>query len=80
MFCHETLENACSVLQQGVVACHSGYIPAEGDQPDGETNVPIFGVGIEHGSGDVWDNPKGKHPKNYHTKDSEEERIGSQVS
>ena len=41
------------LLQQGVVACCSGYIPAEGDQPDGETNVPIFGVGIEHGSGDV---------------------------
>ena len=29
------------------------YVPVEGDQPDGEGDVPVFGVGAECGPGDA---------------------------
>jgi len=32
---------------------HPVDVPAEGNQPDGERNVPVFGVGIERQSSDI---------------------------
>ena len=37
-------------FEQIVVNRRVGYVPAEGDQPDGERDVPVFGLGADRPS------------------------------
>ena len=41
------------LLEQVMVDRRPGYVPVEGDQPDGEGDVSVFGVGAERGPGDT---------------------------
>ena len=40
-------------FEQIVVDRRVGYVPAEGDQPDGERDVPVFGLGADCPPGDA---------------------------
>jgi len=39
-----------NAFKQIVVDRRIGYVPAEGDQPDGERDVPVFGLGADRPS------------------------------
>ena len=41
------------LLEQVMVDRRPGYVSVEGDQPDGEGDMSVFGVGVERGPGDT---------------------------
>ena len=52
----------------------SQFVSASSIQEDMSTATSLTAEEVVAQAAEIiWDNPKGKHPKNYHTEDSEKE-------